>query len=234
MIETKLNNLEINELTEEQYKNTKEAELLNSNAFYITPSTESVSDIVPINKGGTNANMASDARINLGFEYGEEIPTNIPSTGDGAIYFKIDDADNDILPFEEGGTGAVTGYDALRNLGAVDYVVEQGISGIWTYRKWNSGIAECWGRVGSKSYAMTAPSGYGYYYTGDTSINLPTGLFTKIDMATSDRCGGTTANGLITTNVRQITTTKLSYFIWDTATSTSDVDVALNVKGTWK
>lgn len=26
-----------------------------------------------------------------------------------------------------------------------DYIVEQGTSGIWTYRKWNSGIAECWG-----------------------------------------------------------------------------------------
>ena len=26
-----------------------------------------------------------------------------------------------------------------------DYVVETGTSGIWTYRKWNSGIAECWG-----------------------------------------------------------------------------------------
>ena len=27
-----------------------------------------------------------------------------------------------------------------------DYIVEQGTSGIWTYRKWASGIAECWGR----------------------------------------------------------------------------------------
>ena len=26
-----------------------------------------------------------------------------------------------------------------------DFVVEQGSSGIWIYRKWNSGIAECWG-----------------------------------------------------------------------------------------
>ena len=26
-----------------------------------------------------------------------------------------------------------------------DWVVEQGTSDIWTYRKWNSGIAECWG-----------------------------------------------------------------------------------------
>lgn len=26
----------------------------------------------------------------------------------------------------------------------VDHVVEQGTSGTWTYRKWNSGLAECW------------------------------------------------------------------------------------------
>lgn len=26
-----------------------------------------------------------------------------------------------------------------------DYIVAQGTSGIWTYRKWNSGIAELWG-----------------------------------------------------------------------------------------
>ena len=26
-----------------------------------------------------------------------------------------------------------------------DFIVEQGVSGIWIYRKWNSGIAECWG-----------------------------------------------------------------------------------------
>ena len=27
-----------------------------------------------------------------------------------------------------------------------DFVIQQGTSGIWTYRKWNSGIAECWGQ----------------------------------------------------------------------------------------
>lgn len=26
-----------------------------------------------------------------------------------------------------------------------DYIVEQGTSGVWRYRKWNSGFAECWG-----------------------------------------------------------------------------------------
>ncbi len=27
-----------------------------------------------------------------------------------------------------------------------DYIIEQGTEGIWTYRKWASGMAECWGR----------------------------------------------------------------------------------------
>lgn len=35
--------------------------------------------------------------------------------------------------------------DLLYHIGLIkDYVVEEGTDGIWTYRKWNSGIAECW------------------------------------------------------------------------------------------
>lgn len=34
-------------------------------------------------------------------------------------------------------------YLTSSNIG--DYVIETGTSGIWTYRKWSSGIAECWG-----------------------------------------------------------------------------------------
>lgn len=33
----------------------------------------------------------------------------------------------------------------LQNSAPADYVVEQGTSGKWTYRKWASGIGECWG-----------------------------------------------------------------------------------------
>lgn len=29
----------------------------------------------------------------------------------------------------------------------VDYIVEQGTSGDWTYRKWKSGVAECWAHI---------------------------------------------------------------------------------------
>lgn len=30
------------------------------------------------------------------------------------------------------------------SIGGIDYIIDQGISDNWTYRKWNSGIAECW------------------------------------------------------------------------------------------
>lgn len=35
---------------------------------------------------------------------------------------------------------------ALTKLMKAPIVVEQGASGIWTYRKWSDGTAECWGR----------------------------------------------------------------------------------------
>lgn len=40
---------------------------------------------------------------------------------------------------------------------ASDYIVEQGTSGIWAYRKWNSGVMEAWGNA--ESLAITN----GYY-----------------------------------------------------------------------
>ena len=113
-----------------------------------------------------------------------------------------------------------------------DYIVEEGTSGIWTYRKWASGIAECWGRRGSQNYAMTSGGGYAYYSSATQA--LPVGLFTEITSATSDRCGGTTGNGLVATDIRTINTTELSFFIWVPSSGTLNVDVAFNIKGLWK
>ena len=57
-----------------------------------------------------------------------------------------------------------------------DYVVAEGTSGIWTYRKWNSGIAECW-TTSTLNTTGTAwaniMGGYGY----SVSYNFPSGLF---------------------------------------------------------
>lgn len=38
----------------------------------------------------------------------------------------------------------IEGDISIKGNSITDYIVEQGTSGIWAYRKWNSGIAECW------------------------------------------------------------------------------------------
>lgn len=54
-----------------------------------------------------------------------------------------------------------------------DFVIETGTSGIWTYRKWNSGVAECWG-----IYTMTSACNLAWgtlYYSNALAprINYP-------------------------------------------------------------
>lgn len=61
---------------------------------------------------------------------------------------------------------------------AVDLVVEQGTSGIWTYRKWSSGIAECWGYY-SKSIAPNSVDNSNYItfpFTFKATPNIVLGL----------------------------------------------------------
>jgi hypothetical protein len=76
-------------------------------------------------------------------------------------YFTIPTADV-TLHLAEGGGGAAFGKYAERNKAlevaedwdfvmkgeaVADFIIEQGVSGIWKYRKWHSGIAECWGET---------------------------------------------------------------------------------------
>lgn len=45
-----------------------------------------------------------------------------------------------------------------------DYIVDEGVSGIWTWRKWASGLAECWG---NKSYSFSGFNQWGQVYSYD-------------------------------------------------------------------
>ncbi|MCQ2077485.1 MAG: hypothetical protein MJZ20_10780 [Bacteroidaceae bacterium] len=80
-------------------------------------------------------------------------------------------------------TGNTSRFCVLDNAGwvytktVVDFVVEEGTSGIWSYRKWNSGIAECWGRYAING--VPCNSGVGNWYKTD-NIQLPNYPFTFV------------------------------------------------------
>lgn len=56
-----------------------------------------------------------------------------------------------------------------RNGGLNDWVVVEGTSGVWTYRKWASGLAECWGNVTTGNFDISANAGSGWYYNDSTN-----------------------------------------------------------------
>lgn len=66
----------------------------------------------------------------------------------------------------------------MQYLESVPHIIESGTSGIWSYRKWSDGTAECWGK---KIASVTTSSSWAGYYTGIIgSIIYPTGLFMSV------------------------------------------------------
>lgn len=59
-------------------------------------------------------------------------------------------------------------------IGVADYVITQGITGDWTYRKWNSGVYECWRQVtGTITYSST----WNNFKVFHGSADWPSGAF---------------------------------------------------------
>jgi len=59
-----------------------------------------------------------------------------------------------------------------------NFIIDDGVSGMWNYRKWIDGTAECWGVTSTASTASTSDGGG--YRTDTVSETLPDGLFTNI------------------------------------------------------
>ena len=116
-----------------------------------------------------------------------------------------------------------------------DLVVEYGTSGSWTYRKWASGTAECWGQFGPTTYSFTTASGYGYYTS--TAFNFPAGLFDSIIAGFSNRIqgtGSTAGNTLITINGRTLSTTQMGVWVQSASSGSQSLSIGIYAIGRWK
>lgn len=119
-----------------------------------------------VNSISTDLAQLSNSRITLGAKKGSI--TSVISSG--------------------GGSGSSFGSDS-GGVG-VDYVIEQSASGIWTYRKWLSGIVECWGTQSYSNISVSSAWGSVYESTGQ-NLSFPSGLFT----AAPDYCSITYGGG---------------------------------------
>lgn len=114
-----------------------------------------------------------------------------------------------------------------------DYVVEIGKSGIWTYRKWNSGIAECWGIYSASGVNLAASHYSGFYYSASISVSLP---FTFAAAPVGTYSGGCTDYITFVTPTGQPTTTQARFWIacLDADANNCSVSVGMMIRGRWK
>lgn len=110
---------------------------------------------------------------------------------------------------------------------ADDFVVSHGTSGIWTWRKWDSGIAECWGRY-TTSIACTTSYDPGYYNGTAVDVTFPF-AFSAVPSVTGS--ANALANFALDSGNR--TKTGVGFYCWRPGSGTV-TEVSLAVKGKWK
>ena len=140
------------------------------------------------------------------------------------------------------------------NIGAApsdkDYIVEEGVTGGWLYRKWHSGLAECWKSVTSsvpttawKDSGMMSFLSYGLYWTsainsqGYIELDYPFDFaVAPIEIATLSNSTKWFPLSLISTTTDRHTSKTdcyriCSYKVPDTAL---DITINFHVVGAWK
>lgn len=113
----------------------------------------------------------------------------------------------------------------------VDYITEQGTSGIWTYRKWASGIAECWGTKSqtlSGSSAVAPFSGYCYAFGG---ITFPTSLFNATPTV---NVNGKRESNYVVVSFCSPSSTGVSVELQSSIGGSASCSAYIHAVGTWK
>lgn len=128
--------------------------------------------------------------------------------------------------------GISTANEAVLKL-EKDYIVEQGTSGIWTYRKWASGIAECWGTT--DIYTCSTLETWGSLYAIDNIIPPIAFPFEFIEVPTVTICPIHIDGYYWTYSESNKTTTHSPYVSVARPTNIRfNVQVDFQVKGRWK
>lgn len=114
--------------------------------------------------------------------------------------------------------------------GGADYIVETGTSGRFTFRKWASGIAECWGYTSASDIACSSQWGNGFYSALQTEA-FPTDLFNatpkSVQLTLWDNGGGFYAT------MKTWSATNVRYYVWSPKNETRTCEANIYAIGTW-
>lgn len=111
-------------------------------------------------------------------------------------------------------------------------VIESGTSGIWEYRKWSSGIAECWCHTDVFTGAFTTQWGSAYY-TPEKMYNFPSGLFLSGAYPTVT-CTVWDNGGLGWATVKTLNYKQVGFILSNPASTTRSTQLYIQAQGKWK
>lgn len=115
-----------------------------------------------------------------------------------------------------------------------DFVIEVKYSDIWTYRKWNSGISECWGRYTWNITTWTAWGSW-YYSNASSAVNYPTNLFIEApSLTTNGRINGLDCALYCRSGTDAATNTATFAFFRPSVGTTGTGQLSLYAIGRWK
>ena len=128
----------------------------------------------------------------------------------------------------------------LNGVEMVDFVKEDGVDNNgWSYRKWNSGIAECWKVVARSSVTFPAAgANNSAAYTSGATIDLPNGLFVAntVPVCSLNIIGD--SNGVQTVAIKSISNTQIDFwymsFYGINNTHTYNLGISVCAVGRWK
>lgn len=112
--------------------------------------------------------------------------------------------------------------------------VEQGVDSIWHLRKWNSGIAECWG---SRRVTVDISTAWGAIYYGSVNAYaFPQGLFTDVPIcqATADFGGNSQAAWLCVAGSTTKDSAPAVWFCRPNISNQANYDILYYAIGRWK
>lgn len=122
----------------------------------------------------------------------------------------------------------------IPDLGAADYIVEQGTTGVWTWCKWYSGLAECWGIV---TLNVSSWHTWGTLYTSDQNgyFSYP-GIFVAAPVLNANLagCGASGFLDVWGNNGTKARTPTMSIVRATSVSSAVNFKISLRAVGRWK
>lgn len=133
--------------------------------------------------------------------------------------------------------GAINTQSLKINNTEIDYIVSQGTSGDWIYRKWNSGVAECWCLHRDSNVSISSAWGNLFESARMGGLTYPSGLFNSTPVCTvqvQNSSKGAVLSLEITGNNASATATPYWAYTRATSATGTNITVGVHAVGKWK